>query len=504
MDRKESSNIKGEHLLQARRNHRRWVFMVIILGILVTSGTFMALSRSAVARTYQKQVLDCRQISGTVSHVHNDDCYYNGELVCPLQEIPPHRHTSECWREEPVLVCGLEENDGHWHSDDCFAPVMELACGMEESAGDETHPAHQHSPACYRPMMALVCGLEEIPGDETHVGHRHTDACFEEVRELACGMEEGEGAHYHTDACWGTQQVLICGQAELPVHVHGQECFRMEEMTEEEIAAMQLVEAANASGNTNNNITPDETQESGDTPKEGQTSENATSDTIPAGDTIPVSDIIPASDTVPASDIKVVPDENTSAPENTQESESASEGEPAALPMQTEPFHFASRADDILVTVDAPAEAFPAGTEMKVRAVYDEKVLGEMADAVEGNVVQVQAVDISFWYGGKEIEPMQPIRVVMTPVDVPDFDEQTVVHVDDAGSASVVEQENVSEPEAAFEVDSFSVYGLVYTKIETTVLASDGNNYKITVTTPNEVPFPEGCLYGVYRSGPFL
>lgn len=491
MDRKESSNIKGEHLLQARRNHRRWVFMVIILGVLVTSGTFMALSRSAVARTYQKQVLDCRQISGTVSHVHNDDCYYNGELVCPLQEIPPHRHTSECWQEEPVLVCGLEENDGHWHSDDCFAPVMELACGMEESAGDETHPAHQHSPACYRPMMALVCGLEEIPGDETHVGHRHTDACFEEVRELACGMEEGEGAHYHTDACWGTQQVLICGQAELPVHVHGQECFRMEEMTEEEIAAMQLVEAANASGNTNNNITPDETQESGDTPKEGQTSENATSDTIPAGDTIPVSDIIPASDTVPASDIKVVPDENTSAPENTQESESASEGETAALPMQTEPFHFASRADDILVTVDAPAEVFPAGTEMKVRAVYDEKVLGEMADAVEGNVVHVQAVDISFWYGGKEIEPMQPIRVVMTPLDVPDFDEQTVVHVDDMGSAAVIEQENVAEPEAAFEVDTFSVYGLVYTKIETTVLASDGNNYKITVTAPDDAPFPE-------------
>ena len=462
--------------MQARARHRRWAVTLLALAVIVSVGTFWVFRYIGISATYKKKVLDCHAISGEVSHVHNDDCYLNGELVCPLQEIEPHEHTEACYTA--VLFCGLEESAGHVHTDACFVPQMELVCGLEETAGDETHPAHYHTDACYAPVRELICGLEETEGDETHPAHWHTDECYQDVMLQVCGMEEGFGAHYHTDECYS--QVLVCEKPVLPVHVHGPECFRTEEMTPEEIAAMNLAE---------------EKQEGEVTPEgeEGQQTEQNQPEATAPGTSVETSEN-PTETNIAESATSETTKENSetatdninTTPENTQEGGSTPEGDttpegPATdLPMQTEPFRFVSQEDSILVTVEAPAEAFPAGTEMKVRAVYDENVLSEMADAVDGNVVQVQAVDISFWFSGKEIEPMQPIRVVMTPVDVPDFDEQTVVHVDDAGSASVIEQENVAEPEAAFEVDSFSVYGLVYTKIEKTVLASDG----ITIASP--------------------
>ena len=175
MNRKTSG--AGKHL-QEIRNHRRWMTTVAVLALLVCVGTFFSLRHYGIAQTYQKRVLDCQEVSGTVSHVHNDDCYYNGELVCTLEEIEPHEHTSACYAEEPVLICPLMENDGHHHTDACYYPMMELACGLEETDGDEEHPAHYHTADCYRPVMELICGLEETAGDEEHPAHWHSEECY--------------------------------------------------------------------------------------------------------------------------------------------------------------------------------------------------------------------------------------------------------------------------------------------------------------------------------------
>ena len=51
------------------------------------------------------------------------------------------------------------------------------------------------------------------------------------MRELTCTVPEGEGAHTHTAECYETVRELICDKPELPVHVHGPECFRTEEVT---------------------------------------------------------------------------------------------------------------------------------------------------------------------------------------------------------------------------------------------------------------------------------
>ena len=105
---------------------------------------------------------------------------------------------------------------------------------------------------------------------------------------------------------------------------------------------------------------------------------------------------------------------------------------------------------------------------MKVSPVYDEKVLGDAAGAVEGKVLHVQAVDISFWHEGEEIEPVKPIRVTMTPAEMPETgtSKQEVIHIDHDGEAAVVAQEKSAETEVIFEADSFSAYAIVHIELE--------------------------------------
>ena len=133
-----NTSIEGNQLLQTRRNHRRWTMLVVLLAVLVSSGTFLVLRHNAIAATYKKRILDCQQISGTVAHIHNDDCYDKNGLVCTLEEIAPHLHTSECYEKE--LVCELEESAGHIHTEECWAEETDLVCGLDE---------HVHGPECF-------------------------------------------------------------------------------------------------------------------------------------------------------------------------------------------------------------------------------------------------------------------------------------------------------------------------------------------------------------------
>ncbi len=192
-------------ILKENRNHRAWVAAVLALAIVVSLGTVAVLRMPGIAMTGQTRVLDCPYADGSavLAHTHNDDCYdAEGNLVCTLPEIPEHHHDESCYTVENVLVCGLEESEGHTHSDDCYELVQ----------------------------CALIC---EDESEE----HEHTDECYEWTRELVCGLEESEG-HVHTDACYEQRTTLTCGMVETEgVHVHGEECFRVEENAEEDTAA---------------------------------------------------------------------------------------------------------------------------------------------------------------------------------------------------------------------------------------------------------------------------
>ena len=209
-----------------RKAHIRWLAMVLCLSMIVSLGTFAGFHKTAVAKTYTKEVLDCpfaQEGASPVAHVHNDDCYDGDTLVCTLPEREAHTHTEACFAEQRRLTCVLEENPGHQHSDACYAAREEITCGLEEN------PGHVHNGTCFNDSGVLICTMAEGDG-----AHTHTADCFTTVYDLICDIPEGEGAHTHTDECYTTERVQVCGQEELPVHVHGPECIRTVEWNEGE------------------------------------------------------------------------------------------------------------------------------------------------------------------------------------------------------------------------------------------------------------------------------
>ena len=129
--------------------------------------------------------------------------------------------------------------------------------------------------------------------------------------------------------------------------------------------------------------------------------------------------------------------------------------------------HFEQTAGGLNVTVDAERGTFPAGTVMMVAPVQDDTVIFAATGAVDANVIGVQAVDITFCTAsGEPVEPLLPVRVTMSRTNDTAPVDPVVVHVDDEGEATIIEQtEEKQEDEdgVVFEADAFSVYALVYT-----------------------------------------
>ena len=169
---------------------------------------------------------------------------------------------------------------------------------------------------------------------------------------------------------------------------------------------------------------------------------------------------------------------------------------------------FTGSANRVDVTVLYEEDAFPEGTTMQVKAVWDRPVINAIQETVnEENreIVRVQAVDITFLDAeGSEIEPSRPIQVTMKSNAVPEaaLKKPVVVHVDNAMSTSVVEsatpaEEPIGSAEAVtFEAGAFSVYAMVYT-IETYYTTYDGNTYRITLGYNAESGIPEDAQLDV-------
>ena len=151
---------------------------------------------------------------------------------------------------------------------------------------------------------------------------------------------------------------------------------------------------------------------------------------------------------------------------NDNETEEISqETAPVFITEPTADFVFFERTAGLDVNVQAPEEAFPEGTTMVVIPVNNDSIETAVADAVEGKVRKVQAVDISFIdREGNEVQPAVPIMVVITPSEAPkQAEDVSVVHVDSSGKAQAVEEIQTTEDAVVFEAESFSVYAVVYT-----------------------------------------
>jgi LPXTG-motif cell wall-anchored protein len=430
-----------------RREHDRLIALILCLSLIVSMGTFAVFHKKAVAKTYIRQVLDCplaTEGAGLVVHTHNDDCFdENHNLVCTLPELEAHTHTDACYTEVRVQVCGLAESVGHVHGSDCR--TLMLTCEEEErektfdEEGNMADPGHIHTPDCYSEVLS--CGMEEGDG-----AHTHTDACYETEYVLACDKPEIR-LHVHTDDCYqknedGSIYVdedgfswLICGLPEIIQHAHGPECFKIYELDDGEPEEADEIVAADEIA-----AEPAEDTETAESIDEEKT------DAEESGDK-----------------------ENTELTE-TQETKESTDTRDIPVPAADMPAQSWERtAGGIKVTVEAPEGAFPENTRIAVTPVNGSSLMDTVSDAVNGEVLEVQAVDITFFdSNGREIEPAIPIRVVMTPAATEHAEEKTnVVHIDLAQqTAEVIEQAEGTETdnsEVVFDAEAFTIYAIVYT-----------------------------------------
>ena len=121
----------------------------------------------------------------------------------------------------------------------------------------------------------------------------------------------------------------------------------------------------------------------------------------------------------------------------------------------------------IRVQVEADEGAFPENTYMSLAPIDGNFLKDALSDEVDGEILEIQAVDIVFVNEfGEELEPAIPIRVSITVQETQYSDRATdVIHIDDNGTPSVVPQladeGKESNCEILFDASSFTPYAVV-------------------------------------------
>ncbi|MBQ9156227.1 MAG: hypothetical protein IJ137_05555 [Eubacterium sp.] len=492
-----------ENLISVIENNRVGFYTVLTVMILFT--VVITLSLPGITLTRTEPVLECQY----KVHEHTKECY---------QEI-----YDEHGQKRKTLVCGYADYVVHTHDDNCFDKDGQLVCQLPEVR------KHTHDEDCYREEKVLTCGEKE--GED----HKHSDSCYETVRVLRCQELE---LHTHNKKCYDKEGNLTCGKLQLEVHQHGKDCLVEKEVEDEEAETLtmdQITADAVDTGRQNEDDATEEKQDltvsdheenvsgkdddsdskdaSGQEASDDESSdEEKAADGRKSSDNDKSSDDRNSSDEEKAADVGNSSDEsessdkdNSSGDENQREiyylfddstEESAAKDETDAEKTR-ETITFEESTDRVTVHVSTDLSAFPEGTTMVVRDVDDQKIIDTVAEAVNGRVKQVQAVDITFLDAeGREVEPAAPIRVTMSSDIIAEVEAPQVVHVDDAGTAEIVELADLAdgadaaagkesaagEDSVFFEAERFSVYAIVTTEelpSASAVSQLDGKSYGI-------------------------
>ena len=196
----------------------------------------------------------------------------------------------------------------------------------------------------------------------------------------------------------------------------------------------------------------------------------------------------------------------------------------AEMETEGEPVIFEAIAGETSVHVEAPADAFPEGTTMQVTPVDQEEVIDAIRSTVEKDdvkVTTVTAVDITFYDAdGAEIQPLKPIKVTFGTTAVTESQTEeaaaseevstaasestSVVHVNDAGEANVVDfTKDENNENIVIETQEFSVYAIVGTETLTTnYITAEGDTYLVTVTYGPDAKIPQGSRLEVKEVRP--
>ena len=545
-------------ILKDRKRKTRSLALILCLSMIVSLGTFAGFHKTAQAKVYTKEVLDCPYTyegAEPVAHVHNDDCYDGETLVCTLPEREAHTHTDECFAEQRVLVCTLEENPGHQHSEECYDENGELICQIPEGEG-----AHTHTDECYSTERVMICDKQELPVHVHDAGCIRTEEITVDEPEKTAAPEEktipempvsDPNADLETasdweqdfedlelSGNWARDLVLVAatqqGRGESPNNfevilndagdawvTHGYTrygtwygapyaeewsamfvsfCLRYAGIPEENVpnnptAAFMAESFSNGELFAGRDYVPavgdliffDTVVDDEVTTIDHMgivyhvDAEDGTINTVEGNRTDAVATFGYTLDDEQIVGYGILPqnpnyiyteEENTDAETSglivmTENATDTTETIVPAVPMPAQSWE--RTAGGIKVSVEAPEGAFPENTRIAVTPVYGSSLKDTVSDAVNGEVLEVQAVDITFFdASGREIEPAVPIRVVMTPAATEHAEEKTsVVHVDVAQqTAELVEQAVGTEfdnSEVVFDADAFTIYAIVYT-----------------------------------------
>ena len=463
-------------------------------------------------------------------HVHNGTCFNDsGVLICTMAEGDgAHTHTADCFTTVYDLVCEIPEGEGaHTHTDECYSTERVMICDKQEL------PVHVHDAGCIRTEEITVDEPEETAAPEEKTipempvsdpnADLETASDWEQDFEgmelsgnwardliLVAATQQGRGespnnfetilndagdawvTHGYTRYGawygvpyaeeWSAMFVSFClryaGIPEENVPNNPTAAFMAESFQKGELFAgpdyvpavgdliffdtvddeimnidhMGIVYHVDAEDGTINTVEGD------------RTNAVATFGYHLDDEQIVGYGILPQNpDYIPTEE-----ENNNDELENLiVTTEQITETTVPAVPMPAQSWE--RTAGGIKVSVEAPEGAFPENTKIAVTPVNGNSLKDTVSDAVSGEVLEVQAVDITFFDAeGHEIEPAVPIRVSMTPAASEHAEEKTnVVHVDIAQqTAELIEQAEGTEfdnSEVVFDADAFTIYAIVYT-----------------------------------------
>ncbi|MBP5261526.1 MAG: LPXTG cell wall anchor domain-containing protein [Clostridiales bacterium] len=403
-------------LNKIKAGKRRAMSLVLAMSIAVSGNVFWLMRGVGTALTDDP-------VCGLTEHTHTEDCYER-VLVCEEE----HEHTDECYEER--LICGLEE---HIHTDECY----EHEALQREAASDWEATIPELTGVYSADLMSVAIsqiGYLENDDNYTRYGdwYGNPAADWNVMFVSFCLHYAGIDAETipYGSGCWAWQVGLDnagltytdltvlpqCGDLLLLDNDDDGKCDR----------AGVIVDV------TDNIISTIE----GDV--EGKVDACAyTADSSEVYGYVSVNALNETNE----DDVQEQPEETVATVDFS-----------------------AVTASGITVNVTAPEGAFPEGAVMSASDVDDEDVIALAASNVseDKELKSAVAVDITFTDSeGNEIEPAEGFDVNVS-IAFPENrnlsgSEFSLYHVDE-GSAVEVEGAQVSQNEASFTTDSFSIY----------------------------------------------
>ena len=187
----------------------------------------------------------------------------------------------------------------------------------------------------------------------------------------------------------------------------------------------------------------------------------------------------------------------------------------------------AHEGEGFTITVDDTSSVLPSETEVSVAEITADtdakkykKLYSQAEQAIQDDSKGKAAADFARFYdisliaGGEEIEPDKAVSIIIDydrkyrkELSVTDPEDIRIVHFTENKTTGKIEPEILDNDkinlqvetkdekmtQTSFEAESFSVYGVVGTTLEKTVLSSDGHNYKITATYGADSKIPAGA-----------